>query len=127
MDLTTNDFLTNISDKRFMFGEIYEIKPICTVGCEFIDNLDVYEIMKNKTPYEINKNNFLNLCVYNNEEKIGLYNIYKNLILPIECRLNKDLGEFTEDELNTCNIHINGFYLNFIDVYKHWYADEFNV
>lgn len=29
----------NINDKRFMFGEIYKIKPTCTVGWRFIDNL----------------------------------------------------------------------------------------
>lgn len=33
----------NINDKRFMFGEIYKIKPTCTVGWRFIDNFDIYE------------------------------------------------------------------------------------
>lgn len=127
MDLTTNDFLMNISDEKFMFGEVYKIKPTCLVGWKFINNLDIYKIIKDKTPYEVNKNNFLNFCVYGNEEKINLYNIYKSYILPIELKLEKDLGEFTKEELNICDIHISEFYLNFIDIYKHWYEGEFNI
>lgn len=126
MNLNTNDFLSNISDTRFMFGKVYKIKPTCLVGWEFYDDVDINDIIKDKTAYEINKNNFLNYCIYANEEKMNLFNIYVKYILPTEVKLNKDLGDFNKEELDLCDVYIEEFYLDFIDIYKHWYNGEFN-
>lgn len=103
--------------ETFLFGKFYSKDEL----------RELYSIMDSKTPYEINKNTFVNE-VYKNKGTIEKsYNYFKNHTVVVEKIKNKDLMYFTVSELinlmhslTTTNINTKKRIYDLIKTYLDW-------
>ena len=107
--------------REFLFGKVYENPTPAFKEA----------LYKNKTPYEINKNTFLT-SIYDNEDTMKTsYNTLKKNVISLEMVKNKDLMNFSIEELMnlmqtlpTSSVNTKNRLYDLIDIYLDWCVNK---
>ncbi|MBC5629475.1 hypothetical protein H8S20_11300 [Clostridium sp. NSJ-6] len=121
------------SRQKFLFGRVYTIvdNVYDKIDDDCITEIEMNKILKSKSKFEINKNDFLNDFYKNSSTKQVEYYLYNSSIFYVEKIKGIDLSEFTTDEIKdiieavpTSSKGQQNRVFKFINQYCKWRVDK---